>query len=45
MSLATYQRREALAEEYIKVAENSHVLRLLDEAERTRQIEASKEDE
>ena len=31
VSLATLQRRETLAEEYIPVAEDSHVLRLLEE--------------
>ena len=43
MSLATFQRREALAEEHVKVVEESHVMRLLDGANEMRQLEASKE--
>lgn len=43
VSLATYQRREALAEEHVRVTEESHVLRLLDGANETRHLEASKE--
>ena len=53
VSLATFQRREALAEEYIPMVEDSHVFRLLeestrharalDDARRTPQIDAAKE--
>ena len=43
VSLATYQRREALAEEHVRVTEASHVMRLLDDATPKPQIDASKE--
>ena len=43
MSLATFQRREALAEEHCKVVETSHVMRLLDDAIEMRQFEATEE--
>ena len=51
MSLATLQRREALAEEHVRVTEESHVLRLLTEREpldadrEWHQLEVSKEEE